>query len=717
MERAFFGALDVVLSKLCYFLRKLCYSKCFSLCSFAEFNDRIMVTRIKTISAIIFSLVSALCANAQMPDFSGSISLKTPGNPAETFSLDGPLSGELSAAADLPLSITRKIYEKDDAVVVELTITATDLIYYNIGQSLHTGFGYGDCLFYMPGFWYRDNMRSPASAPSFRTSDSWAVREDRLSAPLTGIYDKATGEYCTVLRIEESGCDAQPCHTAGEVILSGETSVGYTGFNDNGGKADIVFGFPYREEPKSYIRKLTLAPDVCSFSRLDAGESHNVVWEIRKGRSASWSDFIADVWEYSYDRLVPDPVEAVHTPEEAKAILSEYFTQSYVGSHPLKYYSGVGLRTADCKPNGKAEVGFIGRVLLNAFNALEYGYEQSRKDLVAQAESVFSSYLENGFTSGGLFREDVDFGKDPDGAESGIYSIRRQSEGVCAVLTYLDYEKNAGRRHPEWESRIRTVLDRFLLLQGEDGSFPRKFSDALDVKDPSGGSTSSAVLPLAMGYRYFRDRDYLAAAELAAGYLEKELIAKADYFSSTLDANCEDKEASLYTSTAMYYMCLVEKNKAMQKHYADLCLESAFFALSWYYLWDVPFAQGQMLGDVGFRSRGWGNVSVENNHIDVFIFEFADVLDFLAEKYDEPRFSSFTEVIRTSMLQLLPEAGSMYDIAKEGYCPEVVQHTAWDYGKNGKGFYNDIFAPGWTVASLWQMLTPGRAENYFKNQR
>jgi LPXTG-motif cell wall-anchored protein len=96
------------------------------------------------------------------------------------------------------------------------------------------------------------------------------------------------------------------------------------------------------------------------------------------------------------------------------------------------------------------------------------------------------------------------------------------------VLTYLDYEKNAGRRHPEWESRIRTVLDRFLLLQGEDGSFPRKFSDALDVKDPSGGSTSSAVLPLAMGYRYFRDRDYLAAAELAAGYLEKELIAKAE---------------------------------------------------------------------------------------------------------------------------------------------------------------------------------------------
>ena len=684
------------------------------MCSFAEFNDRIMVTRIKTISAIIFSLVSALCANAQMPDFSGSISLKTPGNPAETFSLDGPLSGELSAAADLPLSITRKIYEKDDAVVVELTITATDLIYYNIGQSLHTGFGYGDCLFYMPGFWYRDNMRSPASAPSFRTSDSWAVREDRLSAPLTGIYDKATGEYCTVLRIEESGCDAQPCHTAGEVILSGETSVGYTGFNDNGGKADIAFGFPYREGPKSYIRKLTLAPPVCTFSRLDRGVTDTIVWEIRRGKADSWSDFVADVWEYSYDRLAPQPVEVRHTAEEAKAILSGFFTQSYVDSHPLKYYSGVGLRTADCKPNGTAEVGFIGRVLLNAFNALEYGQSSSMENLATQAESVLDSYLEHGFTPGGLFRENVSFDKSPEGYEDGIYSIRRQSEGICAILSYLDYEKDAGRRHPEWEARIRTVLDRFLLLQEEDGSFPRKFNDALEVKDPSGGSTSSAILPLAMGYKWFRDKDYLAAAELASSYLEKELIAKADYFSSTLDADCEDKEASLYASTAMYYMSLVEKDRDMKRHYADLCLESAYFALSWYYLWDVPFAQGQMLGDVGFRSRGWGNVSVENNHIDVFIFEFADVLDWLAERYNETRFSDFTQVIRTSMLQLLPEEGSMYGIARAGYCPEVVQHTAWDYGKNGKGFYNDIFAPGWTVASLWQMLSPGRAERYFK---
>ncbi|MNL63623.1 hypothetical protein D3C87_1877760 [compost metagenome] len=69
------------------------------------------------------------------------------------------------------------------------------------------------------------------------------------------------------------------------------------------------------------------------------------------------------------------------------------------------------------------------------------------------------------------------------------------------------------------------------------------------------------------------------------------------------------------------------------------------------------------------------------------------------------------------MLQLMPDQGHLYDIARVGYYPEVVQHTNWDYGKNGKGFYNDIFAPGWTVASLWQMLSPTRVNDFFNKNK
>ncbi len=120
-----------------------------------------------------------------------------------------------------------------------------------------------------------------------------------------------------------------------------------------------------------------------------------------------------------------------------------------------------------------------------------------------------------------------------------------------------------------------------------------------------------------------------------------------------------------------------------------------------------------MLGDIGLKTRGWGNVSVENNHIDVFIFELAHIMEWLSKQGVEARFAGLSQVISISMRQLLPFHGHMCGIGKAGYYPEVVQHTNWDYGKNGKGFYNDMFAPGWTVASLWELLSPGRMENLF----
>lgn len=666
------------------------------------------------------SILFACCAiagetSAMEGRLSERITLKTPGNPAATYDLRESATegggGILEADQQLPLTIRRQKTETENEIRIVLTLTATDLLYYNVEALFTTGFTHENCLFYMPGFWYHKNLRSPKSAPSFHTSDSWQVREDRLSTPLTGIYDEKSGTYYTVLRTDTPDCEALACHNYGDVILSGKTSLGFTGFRNADAHAALVFGFPYCEAPKSYVRKLTLAPAVRAFEKLEKGETRRLTWTLRKGVSPSYSSFVADVWNYSFDALDPQPVKPRYTPAEAKAILAEYFAQSYVGDYPLKYTSGVELRTADCESTGIAEIGFVGRVLLNAYNALEYGEANGREDLAANARSIFDSYLRYGFTPGGLLREVVDFKRE---RETDVYSIRRQSEGVYALLNYLAYEKQQGRSHPEWEARIRTLLEKFLSLQNPDGSFPRKFRDNLTVVDASGGSTPSATLPLTMAYTYFKNEAYRRSARRTADYLEKNLISKADYFSSTLDANCEDKEASLYAATAMYYMTFVSEGAERQR-YIDLCREAAYFALSWYYLWDVPFAQGQMLGDAGFRSRGWGNVSVENNHVDVFIFEFATVLDFLAEACNEPRFSRTSAVIKSSMLQLMPVEGSMFEIGRTGYYPEVVQHTAWDYGKNGKGFYNDIFAPGWTVASLWQMLSPDRVTTFFAN--
>lgn len=642
------------------------------------------------------------------------LSLKVPGNNAVNYKLhpdkleNSYFDYEWRSDNKLPITVFHKVEEWDSCMRLTVQLTAAQDVYFNYRQLLSTGYRHDNCQFYMPGFWYRRNLRSPKKAPSFHTADSWLVREDRLSAPLTGIFSEKEKRFMTVNRLDDFSMDALATHKEGEIILSGKTSLGFTGFENQQGIAMLSFGFPYREAPKSYIRKLTLAPEVEAFQLMKKGESVLLTWEIMESGADDFSDFIQHTWEHCYDTYAPKPVENSYSIADMKQVLSCFFVNSLVDNQPLVYNSGIHLKVSDCERNGQAEVGFIGRVLLNAFNAWEYGWQSNREELKVNSTKIFDSYLKNGFTQAGFFKESVNFDK---GYEEPIHSIRRQSEGVYAMFHFLAYEKENGRRHPEWEQKLKRILDMFLQLQNVDGSFPRKFRDDLTIVDPSGGSTPSATLPLVMGYKYFKDKRYLASSKRTADYLEKELISKADYFSSTLDANCEDKEASLYAATATYYLSLITKGEE-HRHYADLTKKAAYFALSWYYLWDVPFAPGQMLGDIGLKTRGWGNVSVENNHIDVFVFEFASVLQWLSKEYAEPRMADFAEVISTSMRQLLPYEGHLCGIAKSGFYPEVVQHTNWDYGKNGKGYYNDIFAPGWTVASLWELLTPGRAERF-----
>ena len=661
---------------------------------------------------LLAGITGAGAANVAPEDISASISLKVPGNDAKQYPLalqklqDGKYS--CRASETLPLDIIRQVVDKDGKQRITVTLKALENVYFNYGEQIKTGYKHSDCQFYMPGFWYRRNLRSPKEAPSFHTSDSWLVREDRLSTPLTAAFNPASGTSMSVIRIDKFDKEALTTHKEGEVILSGETSIGYTGFCNVDGVTVLAYGFPYKEAPKTYIRKLTLAPAVEAFQLLRKGDSISMTWEVSERNAADFSECVQRTWEYCYDTNRPKPVDTPYTVDRMKEVMSNFFVESYVSNTPTHYYSGVELETATCANTDVAEVGFVGRTLLNAFNALEYGKQQNRQDLVDNANHIFDTYLQNGFSPAGFFNEVVHYNR---GFKETRHSIRRQSEGVYAILNYLNYEKQQKRKHPEWEKRIKGMLDSFLKLQNEDGSFPRKFKDDFSVVDASGGSTPSATLPLVMASKYFKDKRYLASAKRTVDYLEKELISKADYFSSTLDANCEDKEASLYAATAAYYLALVTKGEE-RAHYAGLAKKAAYFALSWYYTWDVPFAEGQMLGDIGLKTRGWGNVSVENNHIDVFIFEFADVLHWLSKEYNEPRFSDFAEVISTSMRQLLPYEGHMCGIAKVGYYPEVVQHTNWDYGRNGKGYYNNIFAPGWTVASLWELFTPGRAEQF-----
>jgi hypothetical protein len=243
----------------------------------------------------VVCLAGMTCAEAvnyTPENVSASIALKVPGNDAKRYPLtlqqldNSNFEYQWVAADKLPVVIYQNVEEKDGNQRIVIFMTALDDVYFNFGEQVMTGCHHDDCLFYMPGFWYRRNLRSPQEAPSFHTSDSWLVREDRLSTPLTAIFDEKNRKTYSVIRLDNMASDALTTHKEGEVILSGKTSIGYTGFENLSGIASLSFGFPYKEAPKTYIRKLTLAPSVEAYQLLRKGESLSLTWELHESEIA-----------------------------------------------------------------------------------------------------------------------------------------------------------------------------------------------------------------------------------------------------------------------------------------------------------------------------------------------------------------------------------------------------------------------------------------------
>lgn len=662
------------------------------------------------LKSILICTLSAVSLQMMAKSIEATLLLKQPGNPSRQYTLTQQ-GKQLVAPSQLPLTIAINEQQEGEDKVISIRIHATKQVYFNLGAMLPTNLKSDNCEFYLPGFWYHRNLRSPKEAPSFHTSKSWNFRDDRLSTPLTSVYDAQLRKGISVLRINNTSTECSPQLTEGEVILPGNTSVGFLGFDNETNEVKLCFGFPYIESPKRYIRKLTLAPSITTFQRLEAGEERVLTWRIHQTEAENYGMFVSKMWQYSFDKMRPQPITPLYSADEMKGQLTNYFRSSFVNKFPLKYNSGITLETENCNPYTEVQLGFCGRVLLNAFNEIEYGESHHQTDLFNMGQDIINSWLQNGFTPQGWFIDWVNYSEGM--PKEFVHSIRQQSEGIYAILHYLNYEKKHGRQHPEWEKRTRQLLNNLIALQKVDGHFARKYNDAGEDIDASGGSTPSATSTLVMGYKYFKDKKYLLAAKRTIDYVEKNIISKSDYFSSTLDANCEDKEAAIAAVTSTYYLAMVTTGKERQ-HYIDLCKQAAYFALSWYYTWDVPFAQGQMLGDLGFKSRGWSNVSVENNHIDVFVFELPHIIKWISSVTEEKRFEKMYDVIYSSLNQLLPTKERLCGIGKPGFYPEVVQHTTWDYGRNGKGFYNNLFAPGWTIASLWELYSPNRTVEFLK---
>ena len=117
-----------------------------------------MKTNLKKMLVGVLLVVGGLQAMAIDVNF--KLSLKQPGNDAVTYPLT-PKGNQLTASKALPLNISYQLTPQDDNLLLTVTLTAKERVYFNIGGSVSTNYQTDDCEFYLPGFWYHKTLRSP----------------------------------------------------------------------------------------------------------------------------------------------------------------------------------------------------------------------------------------------------------------------------------------------------------------------------------------------------------------------------------------------------------------------------------------------------------------------------------------------------------------------------------------------------------------------------
>ena len=122
----------------------------------------------KTLLLLVIIVSTSLAEAASLPKVKSYIRVKQPGNESVLYELPA------SAASDMPVVVKENMVASTDmaaTAVYEVTLTAKNrTVYVNFGAEMETDFNSADCEYYLPGFWYHKNLRSPREAPSFHTS-------------------------------------------------------------------------------------------------------------------------------------------------------------------------------------------------------------------------------------------------------------------------------------------------------------------------------------------------------------------------------------------------------------------------------------------------------------------------------------------------------------------------------------------------------------------
>ncbi len=178
-----------------------------------------------------------------------------------------------------------------------------------------------------------------------------------------------------------------------------------------------------------------------------------------------------------------------------------------------------------------------------------------------------------------------------------------EGQAMNSIALAIKYGRtNAKVNTTKWEKFLKKACDLHQQRISDNNWNPRNTAEAFYIS------------PFLIASELFQNEDYKKLAlKIADYYAERHLSMDEPYWGGTLDATCEDKEGAW--GAFQGFMTAYEYTKDL--HYLKYAKHAGDMVLSFIVVWDIPFNAGR-LADHGLKTRGWTNVSAQNQHLDVY---------------------------------------------------------------------------------------------------
>ncbi len=511
------------------------------------------------------------------------------------------------------------------------------------------------------------------------------IREDRLPAPLFGIYQH-NGASVTILDPRPQGNTTKAdSHDRQVVTMVDERfKFGSIGAKEIDGKINLGFKWPGSEGETSYRGYFYPGGQVHKWRRryhpIKNGltQNYKVAFRMEAG-DKSFANYYSNAWRWAWKKLKPKI--NVQDIEGARRSLVDMLADRVEKHGNITGFSNMtsfeqARNGGPLHPFEKTVMGFTGKALESANFLLQDSDDDQRPisgEHRKKALKVINTFLglkldppagegffwKNGSPAMAIPRKERVF-------------IRSFGDGLKSLLKAAKREKSLGKPHPEWVAWARSFADWILPQQTEKGGFPRAWEPVTGkVVEPSLKSTYTMIPYLLLLKDLTGVEKYNEAAINAGEYSWQSGQSEGIFVGGTIDnPDVVDKEAGTLSLEA--YLSLYNTTK--DKKWLKRAKMAANFAETWIYIWNVPMPKDENDADLhwkkGVSTIGLQLISTGHSLVDAYMAFDTDEFAKLSVYSKDEHYMDVASILLHNTKGMLGLPERTYDLPGTGWQQE-----------------------------------------------